>query len=261
MGEPTQTDVARRIQRVADAEALAQAAAGEIVRLASRAVAARGHFTLALSGGSTPRRLYSLLSDVKAPYRQRVPWERTHVFFGDERHVPPDHPDSNYRMAREALLAHVPAASVHRIRAEDPDAARAAAAYEMELRRFFGIVEADAAPPQIDLVLLGLGPDGHTASLFPGSSALEERRRWAVALFVERLESRRITLTLPVINRARTVLFLVSGSDKADALARVLGPTPEAELLPAGRVRPEAGALLWIVDRPASSRMPPENAS
>jgi 6-phosphogluconolactonase len=256
MGEPTVTHVAPVVRRVADAEVLAQAAAGELVQVATRAVGERGSFTLALAGGSTPRKLYGLLSDVKAPFRERVPWARTHVFFGDERHVPPDHPESNYRMAREVLLAHVPTASVHRIHGEEPDAAHAAAAYEAELRRFFGIMAPGAAPPQLDLVLLGLGPDGHTASLFPGSAALEERRRWAVAVFVERLGAHRITLTLPVLNRAREVLVLVSGSDKAQALARVLAPAPGAELPPAGRVRPEAGALLWIVDRAACSRLP-----
>ena len=258
MGEPAVTHF---VQRVADAEALAQAAAAELVRIASHEVAERGSFTLVLSGGSTPRKLYGLLADVKAPFREQVPWERTHVFFGDERHVPPDHPESNYRMAREALLAEISIASTHRIHGEEPDAFHAATAYEAELRRFFGISALDAAPPQFDLVLLGLGPDGHTASLFPGSAALEERRRWAVASFVEPLRTWRITLTLPVINRAREVLFLVSGSEKADVLARVLDPAPGAELLPARRVQPEAGALLWMVDRAASSGLPSEETA
>ncbi|HYX89985.1 MAG TPA: 6-phosphogluconolactonase [Myxococcaceae bacterium] len=248
------------VRRVADEETLAQTAAGEFVQSATRAVAARGLFTVALSGGSTPRRLYRLLSDVKAPFRGQVPWERVHVFFGDERHVPPDHPDSNYRMAHEVLLAHVPTASVHRMRGEEPDPASAAASYEQELRRFFELGAPGVAPPQFDLVLLGLGPDGHTASLFPGSEALEERRRWAVAVFVERIGAQRISLTFPVLNRAREVLFLVSGSEKAEALARVLAPGPGVELPPASRVRPEAGALVWMVDRAACARLPSSDA-
>ena len=245
------TDVAPVVRRVADPDALAELAAKEVAEVASRAVAERGRFTLALSGGSTPRRLYGLLADGKAPFRERVPWERTHVFFGDERHVPPDHPESNYGMARETLLTHVPAASVHRIRGEEPDAAQAALAYERELREFFGVRAPDAAPPQIDLVLLGLGPDGHTASLFPGTEGLEERRRWVVAVFVEKLRTHRITLTFPVLNRAREVLFLVSGSDKAQALSRVFARERGEDSPPAARVRPEAGELIWIVDRAA----------
>ena len=246
------------VRRVADAGALAHAAAGEIVRVARRAVAERGRFTVALSGGSTPRRLYGLLSDVKAPFREQIIWERSHVFFGDERHVPPDHPESNYRMAHEALLAHVPAASVHRMHGEERDPTCAAAAYEAELRRFFDVGDRGAAPPRLDLVLLGFGPDGHTASLFPGSEALEERRRWAVAVFVERLRAHRLSLTFLVLNRAREVLFLVSGSDKAEALARVFDPAPDADPPPAARVRPEPGALLWIVDHAAASKLPLE---
>jgi 6-phosphogluconolactonase len=243
------------LERVADAEALAHAAAEAVVDAASRAVAARGRFTVALAGGSTPRRLYQLLADPKAPFRGRVPWDRVHVFFGDERHVPPDHPDSNGRLAREALLDHVQVASVHRMRGEEPDAGAAAAAYETELARFFA-TPADGPPPRLDLVLLGLGPDGHTASLFPGSAALHERRRWAVAPFVERLRAHRITLTLPVIDRAREVLFLVSGSDKAEALAQVLAPSGGAEPPPAARVNPAAGPPRWIVDRAAAARLP-----
>jgi 6-phosphogluconolactonase len=240
------------VRRVRDAEAVARAAAEELAGAASRAVAARGRFTLALSGGSTPRRLYALLADPGAPYRARVPWDRTHVFFGDERPVPPDHPESNYRMARETLLDHVPVASVHRIRGEDPAAADA---YEAELRRFFGIAPG-GAPPRLDLVLLGLGPDGHTASLFPGTAAVGETRRWVASPFVPRLGTRRVTLTLPVLDRARAVLFLVSGAEKAAALARVIGAAPGAAALPAGLVRPEGGAV-FVVDDAAASALGP----
>jgi len=241
---------------VADAEAVARAAAEEIVEAGSRAIEERGRFTVALAGGSTPRRTYELLADPAAPFGERLRWDGTHAFFGDERHVPPDHPDSNYRMAREALLDRVAMASVHRMHGEERQAAAAAASYEAELRRFFGLASAGDAPPRLDLVLLGLGPDGHTASLFPGSAALDERRRWAVAPFVERLGAHRITLTLPVLDRTREVLFLVSGAEKADALAQVLTPAPGSAPPPAARVRPERGALVWIVDRAAASRVP-----
>jgi 6-phosphogluconolactonase len=240
---------------VSDAEAVARAAAEEIVAAAARAIDERGRFTVALAGGSTPRRTYELLAAPDAPYRARLRWDATHVFFGDERHVPPDHPDSNYRMARAALLDRVAVASVHRMRGEEPRAAAAAEAYEAELRRFFGLDAADAPPPRLDLVVLGLGPDGHTASLFPGSAALDERRRWAVAPYVERLGSHRITLTLPVLDRAREVLFLAVGAEKADALARAVTPAPGAAPAPAGLVRPEHGALVWIMDRAAASRV------
>jgi 6-phosphogluconolactonase len=236
------------VRRVLDAEAVARAAAEELAGAAARAVAGRGAFTLALAGGSTPRRLYALLADPAAPFRARMPWDRTHVFFGDERAVPPDDRDSNYRMAREALLDHVTVASVHRIHGEDPAAADA---YEAELRRFFGIAAA-GEPPRLDAILLGLGADGHTASLFPGTSAVEETVRWVASPFVARLGARRTTLTLPVLNRGRTVLFLVSGAAKATALARVLAPAPGTEPLPAARVRPDAGAI-WIVDDAAAS--------
>ncbi|HEX9240894.1 MAG TPA: 6-phosphogluconolactonase [Anaeromyxobacter sp.] len=238
---------------MADAEAVARVAVDLVVDAAFRSVAERARFTLALAGGSTPRRLYQFLAS--APFRERVGWDRTHVFFGDERHVPPDHPDSNYRTAREALLDHVAVASVHRMRGEDPDAAAAAASYEAELHRFFGLATGDPPPP-LDLVLLGLGPDGHTASLFPGSAALDERSRWVVAPFVRQLYAYRVTLTLPVLVRAREVLFLVSGAAKADALARVVSPVIGDALPPAARVRPETGAPVWIADREAASRVP-----
>ncbi len=245
---------------LADAEAVARAAAEEIVGAAARAIEERGRFTVALTGGSTPRRTYALLADPRAPYRDRLAWDATDVFFGDERHVPPDHPDSNFRMAHEALLARVAAGSVHRMRGEESRAEEAAASYEAELRRFFGLLAPDDPPPRLDLVLLGLGPDGHAASLFPGSAALDERRRWVVAPFVERLGVHRITLTLPVLDAAREVLFIVSGAAKADALAQVLAPAPRSTPPPAARVRPEQGELRWIVDRAAASRLPSDRA-
>lgn len=243
------------VLRVPDADAAARAAA-EVFTAAARAAAdGRGRFTVALAGGATPRALYRLLAEPRAGFRDRIPWDRVHVFFGDERHVPPDHPDSNFRMAREALLDHVPAASVHRLRGELPDAGAAAAEYQAELARAFGL-PAEGPPPALDLVLLGLGVDGHTASLFPGSDALLERRRWVAAPFVERLGAHRLTLTLPTLDRAREVLFVVVGAEKAGAVGRVLAPAAGDPPPPAARVRPEAGPARWIVDAAAASRLP-----
>jgi len=231
--------------------ALMRRAADEVARRAEASVATRGRFAIALSGGSTPRRLYALLADPGEPFRARVPWGRTHVFFGDERHVHPDHPDSNYGMARAALLAKVPLppGNVHRIRSEDPDADAAARDYERVLRDAVG--PGSGEPPRLDLVLLGLGTDGHTASLFPGTDALEEERRLVVAPWVERLRSRRITLTLPALDAARAVVFLVSGAEKAERVAEVLEGGGAA--LPAARVRPDDGELVWLLDAPAAS--------
>lgn len=241
---------------VADPAALARAAAEEVARRAEEAVAARGAFALALSGGATPRALYALLADSAAPYRARVPWGRVHVWFGDERNVPPDHPDSNYRMAREALLDRVAPAAVHRIEGERA-AAEAADRYEAELRAH--LAGGPGGPPPLDLVLLGLGADGHTASLFPGSPALEERARWVAAPFVPRLGAHRITLTLPVLDAARAVLFLVAGAEKAAPLRALLAPDPAAPI-PAARVRPATGARIVIADRAAAGPSSPRPA-
>jgi 6-phosphogluconolactonase len=227
--------------------ALAEAAAEEWRARALAAIAASGRFAVALAGGSTPRRLYELLAAPSAGYRAAHPWGRTHVFFGDERAVPPDDPESNYGMARDALLARVPVPgeNVHRIRGEeDPEVA--ARRYEDELRAFFG------AAPRFDLVLLGMGADGHTASLFPGSPALDDPARWVAAPFVPALGVRRITLTLRALESASRVVFLVSGAAKAPVLARILSGGPGAMAFPAGRVRAPAGSVLWLVDRAAA---------
>jgi len=232
---------------LADLEEIARAAAEEVVRLAGEAMRAHGRFTLALSGGSTPRALFRLLAQLS----DRIDWSAVHVFWGDERHVPPDHEDSNYRMARETLLDHVPipAANIHRIAGEDPDAAQAAALYEDDLAASFAL--APRQLPRFDLVLLGLGPEGHTASLFPGSPVLHERERRVAAPFVPKLSAHRITLTPPVLNHAAAVIFLVSGADKAAALAAVVEGDRNVDLYPAQIVRPEHGTLLWLVDRAA----------
>jgi 6-phosphogluconolactonase len=232
-----------------DPPAMFRTAAAELSAAARAAVAQQGRFSLALPGGHTPRGLYALLAGDEA-FRTAIPWARTHVFWGDERHVPPEDPDSNYRMAREVLLDRVPlpAANVHRVFAEERDAGRAAARYEQELRGFFGLE--GAALPRFDFVLLGLGPDGHTASLFPGTSALQEATRLVVATHVPALGTDRITLTLPVLNQAACVTFLVSGAEKAPVVRAVLEQrrgTP----LPAQRVRP-TGRLLWLLDAAAA---------
>jgi 6-phosphogluconolactonase len=244
---------AARVVVAPDPAALVRAAASEIVGRAGRAVAERGRFAIALSGGTTPRRLLALLADAAEPWRARLPWQACDVFFGDERHVPPDHPDSNYGMARAALLSKVPLAPerVHRILAEETDAAAAARDYERELRRVLGVTAPEV--PRLDAVLLGMGPDGHTASLFPGSPALEERERLVAAPFVERLGVHRITFTLPLLEAARAVLFLVTGADKAERVAEVL--EGEGQGLPAGRVRPRAGELVWFIDEAAAARL------
>lgn len=217
---------------------LAKAAAERIVALAQEAIARRGRFCVALAGGSTPRATYERLGKPETA----LDWARVHVFWSDERCVPPDHADSNYRTAAVALLDRVPipAENVHRVQGELPPE-QAAAAYRAELHAALG------ADGRFDLVLLGMGDDGHTASLFPGTSAVEVHDASAVAVYVERLDSWRVTLTLPVINAARHVLFLVSGASKAPALARLRG----GERLPAGLVQPVDGALAWLVDQAA----------
>lgn len=229
-----------------DSARLMQAAADQIVGAAAAAVAARGRFSLALAGGSTPAPLYRLLA--AAPYAAQVDWRAVYVFWGDERCVPPQHADSNYRMARETLLSRVPIPEQHicRIHGED-DPAQAALAYERALYAHFG------GPPRLDLALLGMGADGHTASLFPHTPALTERARLAVAVYAAQRGSWRVTLTYPALNAAEQALFLVSGADKADTLRAVLeGPRRPLEL-PAQGVRPDAGRLLWLADAAAAA--------
>lgn len=239
----------RTIEVLADAGALASAAAELFVARAAEAAAARGRFTVALAGGTTPHALYDRLA---TRFRDRVPWHAVDFFWGDERHVPPSHPDSNFGAAYAAMLGRVPAppARVHRIPAELPTAAAAAAEYERTLRREFDL--ADDAWPVFDLVLLGMGADGHTASLFPGSDALHARDRLVLAPWVETLQSYRITLSLPVLNGASLVVFLVSGAAKAGALHAVL-EGPGTGGLPARLVRPSSGRLVWLVDRAAAA--------
>jgi 6-phosphogluconolactonase len=249
------------IRILADAKALTWAAAEEFARRAEEAVRDSGAFTVALSGGSTPKALFRLLAgEGDGAFRGRVPWGSVRVFWGDERHVPPDHPDSNYRMTCDTLLSRVPIPpeNIHRIQGEEPEAEKAAEAYEQALCRVFRVAEGQL--PRFDLVLLGMGPDGHTASLFPGTPALHERKRLVVAQWIEKLQTRRITLTVPVLNNAALVVFLVSGAEKAETLREVLLGEYRPERFPAQLVRPTDGRLLWLVDQAAARclRLPEE---
>jgi len=228
------------------AAALADAAAARFVAAAGDAIASRGQFIVALAGGSTPRDTYLRLGTEALV--SKVMWSRVHVLWGDERCVPPDHIESNYRMARETLLDRVPvpAANVHRIHGED-DPATAAGVYEATLRTLL----------RIDLVLLGLGEDGHTASLFPGGAAVHERTRWVMAARASAASLWRITLTPAVINAAAEVLFLVSGGAKAGILRRVLEGPRRPEELPAQAIAPSNGRVRWYVDAAAAADLTP----
>ena len=240
------------LRRLTTPQDLFQAAAEEVIRSATDAVAQRGRFTIALSGGSTPRNLYTLIA---ANASASLPWDRMFFFWSDERHVPPDDPESNYGMARDTLLSKVaiPPANIFPIPAENPDASAAAETYEQTLRKFFA--EGPGEFPRFDLILLGMGPDGHTASLFPETSALQAKSRLVVANWVEKLKASRITFTLPVLNAARCVAFLVSGADKAAVLHEVLEGDGPAEKYPSKLVRPSEGKLIWFVDRAAASEL------
>jgi len=240
----------REIRIVADGE-LARAGATEFAAHAAAAVQERGIFAVALSGGSTPKSLYQLLaSDEK--WRATLPWPKIHFFWGDERHVPPDDANSNYRMAHEALLSKVPIPpeNVHRIRSEEADALVAAGQYSRDLSHFFQTSPGQLA--RFDLVLLGLGADGHTASLFPHTLALQEQERWVFANWVESLNSYRITLTLPILNNAASVLFLVGGAEKSDILRAVLAGDGSTTY-PAQLIQPATGRLIWLLDRSAAA--------
>ena len=233
--------------RLADADALAGAMADRFAHAAEEAVAARGVFSVALAGGTTPSAAYALLAG--PAYAERVPWAQSQVFWGDERPVPPDHPDSNYRMAHQALLSRVavPATNIHRMRGEAQDLETAAGEYASELAQVFDL-RPGGLPPRFDLVLLGMGPEGHTASLFPDSPALGSTR-WVEAPFVPQLGMRRITLTPLVLNAARLVVFGVGGKGKAQALAAVLKGPRQPERFPAQVIHPENGDVAWLVEQ------------
>ena len=239
-----------------DKESLVRGAADFITDQASKAIAARGRFTLALSGGSTPQPVYARLA--AADCRDRIDWSRVLVFFGDERCVPPDDPQSNYNMVKTALLDKVPlpAANIHRILGEKAPE-QAAADYAAALQCTFGGDTALGGPPPqgFDLILLGMGDNGHTASLFPGLAAVTETVRWVMAVYVEVVGMWRVTLTPVIINAARKAVFLVSGSAKAEMLHRVLEGPYQPVMLPSQIIKPVAGELHWLVDAPAAARL------
>lgn len=237
---------------------LNEQAASQIVELVKESVEANGRFSIALSGGSTPKALYNLLAS--APYNQQIDWSKVFIFFGDERCVPPDHADSNYKMAKEALFSKVslPEGNIYRMRGEDAPE-EAAASYGEALEQFFGLEHGDGPSPEnfprFDLILLGMGPDGHTASLFPATQALQERGRPVAANFVPKLDTHRITLTAPTINRAGQVWFMVAGQDKAATLVRVLEGDYQPQTYPSQLIRPQPGKLIWMLDEAAAAQL------
>jgi 6-phosphogluconolactonase len=237
-----------QLEVLADPEALARRVADWLLAVST----ARGSvFTLALSGGGTPRRLYELLSG--PPYHDAFPWHRTHLFWGDERFVPRDDKSSNYRMVRDAMLsrAQIPATNIHPVPTEGTTPEAAASDYERELKSFYGAERLDPARPLFDVTLLGLGPDGHTASLFPGTAVLEERERWVAAVVGPK--PTRITLTYPALESSRHVAFLVAGKEKQEIFSRFQRGQPT---LPAARLR-QVGTLHLFADAAAARDMPP----
>jgi len=226
------------------------AAAKKFCSIASSAVQDHGRFTVALSGGSTPRGLHQ---ELVTHFASQVQWDKAFFFWGDERHVPPDSSDSNYRMAKETLISKlpIPPGNIFRVAAELPDARQAAVKYEETIQKFFRV--GPDSFPRFDFILLGMGPDGHTASLFPGTAALQEKDRLVVANWVEKMNAFRITFTYPVLNNAWQVMFLVSGDEKAEMVRRAL-QDPGANL-PCQRVRPVDGELLWYLDKGAAIKL------
>jgi 6-phosphogluconolactonase len=250
------SDAQVRVYR--DADELALKAARYFARLADQYCLGCGRFTVALSGGSTPRKMFSLLA--AEPFVDTVPWSSIYFFWGDERAVPPGHADSNYGMARETLFDKVPVPeeNIFRMRAELPDPGGAAEQYAATLREFFlsdpeaTLADPAGYVPRFDLVFLGMGPDGHTASLFPGTDALYVNDRIVVANFVQKFNTHRITLTAQIINNARNVTFVAAGADKAEALRGVLEGGYQPDVYPSQLIRPRNGTLLWMVDEAAA---------
>lgn len=251
-GEAITDTEGRQIMLLPDLDAVSQEAAQRFVGAAKLAMTTNGRFTVALAGGSTPERLYRLLAS--DTYRDQVPWQSTHIFFGDERMVPPDHAESNYRMARAALLdaVPVPPEQVHRMEGER-DPLEAATAYEATLRHVFGLEVGQT--PRFDLILLGMGPDGHTASLFPHTKALENFTDLVMANYVAKFETWRLTFTYPVLNGAAQVLFLVGGKDKAVAVHEVLQGAPDREEYPSQGVLPTDGVVTFLLDQAAAANL------
>lgn len=234
-----------------DREALNHAVASAIVKCAQHSVALRGRFAIALSGGETPRGIYQLLH--KVPFHHQMPWQQTHVFFTDERTVPPDHKDSNFGMAKSALLSRVPLLqeNIHRIEAEDPQPKAAAHRYAETLEKF---LPRRHQLPQFDVVLLGVGTDGHIASLFPGTPILQETAQLVAAVPLDKLNTWRISITFPVINHAEHIFIIAAGSEKADVLKEVFAPSSPAKF-PVQQLQPE-GSLRWFLDSEAALKLP-----
>jgi 6-phosphogluconolactonase len=232
-----------------DLEQLSQAAAELFVDIASQSIAARGRFSVALSGGNTPRGLYEMLASTS--FRDKVQWEAVHIFWGDERCVPENDPRSNVLMARQTLLDHlpIPAENIHPIHGDLPPQ-EAAARYEVELRTFFG-----SQQPVFDLILLGLGDNAHTASLFPHTPVLNETERWVAEVYVAEQNMVRVTFTVPLINQADQVVFLVSGADKAHALHEVIEGAYQPQEYPAQLIHPNGTHPIWLVDKAAGHKL------
>ncbi len=240
---------------------VAQEGARRFADLAGRAIAESGRFTVALSGGSTPRTIHQILAG--PPYGDRIDWSKVYIFFGDERCVPPDDAESNYRMAKETLLSQgsIPPDHVYRMRGElDPN--QAAAEYAGELQKFFELKEGHGPSPEnfprLDLIFLGMGPDGHTASLFPETAALQERSKPVTANHVPKLNTDRLTLTAPSINRAANIIFLITGDSKAAALKEVLEGEYQPQIYPSQLIQPGQGKLTFLVDEAASAKLTKE---
>ncbi len=243
----------RAIRVYPASQSLLEAAARHLLHHARQAIQERNVFSLALAGGSTPKGLYALLA--APPFYSQLDWRKIRFFWGDERHVPPDHADSNYRMAHEVLLRHLPVSmtQIHRVPSELPDARTIAERYEAVLRRSFNVPEPEI--PRFDFILLGMGQDGHTASLFPGPQVVHATNRLVAAPWVEKFQAYRITFNPVLLNHARHVTFLISGAEKAETLHAVLEGPFQPDALPAQIIRPRAGTLTWFVDQEAADKL------
>jgi 6-phosphogluconolactonase len=246
--------VNREVRILADGAAIARRAAELIVDAATVAVRERGVFTISLAGGSTPKALYGLLA-TDPGFKSRMPWGKTQFFFGDERHVPPDDPDSNFRMANESMLSKVSLKpeQVYRIKGEYEDAEKAALEYEQTLRSYFKLSPGQL--PRFDVLLLGMGDEGHTLSLFPGTKALHDNGRLVMSNWIGKLYTQRVTITAPVANNSGLAIFMITKADKALALKGVLEGPAEPEQLPSQLIQPKNGKLLWLLDTTAASKL------
>ncbi len=240
----------RNVEILSDLNAISREAASLFINASRDSIAAREKFAVAISGGSTPRRLYTLLSS--SPCRDQVDWQKVHFFWADERCVPKEDEASNFKIVFDRLLSKVPIPNenIHRIKGEE-EPEKAARDYEADIKEFF---EASGLPV-FDLVLLGMGEDGHTASLFPGSKSLEETARLVAPVYTEKSDQNRVTLTLAVLNNAAQILFLVAGTSKATVLSEILSDGEKKREFPAGRIRPLQGKVIWLIDREAAGRV------